>query len=86
MKNAVATPARERSQEEPMTEPATRRTSTPRPSTTRTNMSTSRELLSFIWNGKTWWLTPVVVVLIMLSFLVVFLETSALAPFIYALF
>lgn len=60
--------------------------STTRPSTTRTNMSTSRELLSFIWNGKNWWLTPVVVVLIMLSFLVVFLETSALAPFIYALF
>jgi Family of unknown function (DUF5989) len=74
-----------------MTHPTTTRTSTPRtsttrPSTTRTNMSTSRELLSFIWNGKTWWLTPVVVVLIMLSFLVVFLETSALAPFIYALF
>jgi uncharacterized protein DUF5989 len=51
-----------------------------------TNLSTSRELLSFIWNGKNWWLTPVVVILIMLSFLVVFLETSALAPFIYALF
>jgi hypothetical protein len=72
-----------------MTQPDTTHTtrpSTARPSTTRTNMSTSRELLSFIWNGKTWWLTPVVVVLIMLSFLVVFLETSALAPFIYALF
>jgi hypothetical protein len=52
----------------------------------RTNLSTSRELLAFIWNGKSWWLTPVVAVLIMLSFLVVFLETSALAPFIYALF
>lgn len=68
------------------TRPSTTRPSTTRPSTTRTNMSTSRELLSFIWNGKNWWLTPVVVVLIMLSFLVVFLETSALAPFIYALF
>jgi hypothetical protein len=65
---------------------STARTSTRRPSATRTNMSTSRELVSFIWNGKTWWLTPVVVVLIMLSFLVVFLETSALAPFISALF
>jgi uncharacterized protein DUF5989 len=69
-----------------MTQPGTTRTSTTRPGTTRTNVSTSRELLSFIWNGKTWWLAPVVVVLIMLSFLVVFLETSALAPFIYALF
>ena len=35
---------------------------TTRTSTTRTNLSTSRELLSFIWNGKNWWLTPVVVV------------------------
>jgi uncharacterized protein DUF5989 len=64
-----------------MTQPGNTRTGT-----TRTNVSTSRELLSFIWSGKTWWLAPVVVVLIMLSFLVVFLETSALAPFIYALF
>jgi Family of unknown function (DUF5989) len=71
-----------------MTDPTTR---TPdraakRPSATRTNLSTSRELISFIWKGKTWWLTPIVVILIMLTFLVVFLETSALAPFIYALF
>ena len=57
-----------------------------RTGTARTNVSTSRELLSFIWHGKTWGLAPVVVVLLMLSFLVVFLETSALAPFIYALF
>jgi hypothetical protein len=69
-----------------MTQPGTPRPGTTRTSTTRTNVSTSRELLSFIWNGKTWWLAPVVVVLLMLSFLVVFLETSALAPFIYALF
>ncbi len=72
-----------------MTDPRTTRTPDPaakRPSATRTNLSTSRELISFIWNGKTWWLTPIVVILIMLSFLVVFLETSALAPFIYALF
>lgn len=68
-----------------MTQPGNTRGNT-RTGTTRTNVSTSRELLSFIWNGKTWWLAPVVVVLIMLSFLVVFLETSALAPFIYALF
>jgi len=31
-------------------------------------------------------LTPIIVVLVLLSVFVVFLETSALAPFIYALF
>ena len=48
--------------------------------------STSRELLGFIWRGKNWWLTPIVVVVLGMSALVLFLQTSALAPFIYALF
>ncbi len=52
----------------------------------RTNFSTSKELLAFIWHGKAWWLIPIVIVLLLLSVLVVFLETSAVAPFIYALF
>ena len=51
-----------------------------------TNTATARELLSFVWRGPTWWLAPAVILLLMLSGLVVFLETSALAPFIYALF
>jgi hypothetical protein len=50
------------------------------------NLSTARELLVFVWRGRTWWLTPVIVALLLISALVVFLETSAVAPFIYALF
>jgi hypothetical protein len=52
----------------------------------KVDVTTARELLAFVWHGKTWWLTPVVVVLVLLGALVIFLESSALAPFIYTLF
>lgn len=55
-------------------------------SAVRENLATARELLTFIWRGRTWWLTPIVVVILLLSFLVLFLEGSAVAPFIYTLF
>lgn len=46
--------------------------------------------LSTIWGflrtRKKWWLTPIVVFLVMLSMLIVLAEGSAVAPFIYALF
>jgi hypothetical protein len=51
-----------------------------------TNFATARDLLAFVWNGKTWWLTPMIVVLLLLTAVVVFLESSAIAPFVYALF
>ena len=50
------------------------------------NLATARELLAFVWSGRTWWLTPIIVILLLVSALVLFLETSAIAPFIYALF
>ena len=52
----------------------------------KSSVSTSRELLSFMWQGKNWWLTPIVVIVLLMSGLVVFLQSSAIAPFIYALF
>lgn len=54
--------------------------------TFKANMETASELLGFIWRGKTWWLTPIILVILLLSFLIVLLEGSALAPFIYTLF
>jgi hypothetical protein len=54
--------------------------------TFRTNWSTATELLAFVWRGKRWWLTPIIVVLLLVSGMVVLLESSAIAPFIYALF
>jgi len=44
------------------------------------------ELLGFFWRSKVWWLVPMVVVLLVFGFLMIFAQTSALAPFIYTLF
>ena len=46
----------------------------------------AREFFEFLRFRKKWWLTPIVIVLILLGALIVFTEGSALAPFIYALF
>jgi hypothetical protein len=44
------------------------------------------ELLFFFWQHKWWWLTPMIFVLILFSGLVIFAQSSAIAPFIYTLF
>ena len=43
------------------------------------------ELWQFMAHNKKWWLTPVIVMLLLLGVLVV-LGTSGAAPFIYTLF
>jgi hypothetical protein len=43
------------------------------------------ELWSFMAHNKKWWLTPIIVMLLLLGVLVV-LGTSGAAPFIYTLF
>lgn len=45
-----------------------------------------RELWEFMKARKKWWLGPIMAVLFLLGVLIVFSETSALAPFIYAIF
>ena len=44
------------------------------------------ELLSFFWRQRLWWLMPMVVILLVFGLLLIFAQTSALAPFIYTLF
>lgn len=48
--------------------------------------SIARELLQFFWQTKWWWLTPLVIMLLLFAVLIVFAQTSAIAPFIYTLF
>ena len=43
------------------------------------------ELFDFLKNNKKWWLTPIVVVLVLMGVLIVLSGTAA-APFIYTLF
>ena len=45
-----------------------------------------KEFWSFLKNRKKWWLTPIVVVFVLLGALIVFSQGSAVAPFIYTLF
>ena len=45
-----------------------------------------RELWDFMRVRKKWWLAPLLLILILLGGLLIFAQTSALAPFIYTLF
>ena len=44
------------------------------------------ELMTFLWERKLWWLIPMVSVLLLLGVLLIFAQSSAIAPFIYTLF
>jgi len=50
------------------------------------NQSIITEFWEFLRIRKRYWLLPIVIVLLLLGGLIVFTESSALAPFIYALF
>jgi hypothetical protein len=45
-----------------------------------------REFWQFLKVRKKWWLTPILIFLLLLGILIVLTEGSALATFIYALF
>lgn len=46
----------------------------------------ARELFLFLKETKRWWLAPIFIILILLGFLILFTESSAVLPFIYTLF
>jgi hypothetical protein len=50
------------------------------------NQSIISEFWEFLKIRKRYWLLPIVVVLLLLGALIVFTQTSAVAPFSYALF
>jgi hypothetical protein len=45
-----------------------------------------RELWDFLKIRKRFWLAPILIILVLLSLLVIFAQSSAVAPFIYTLF
>ena len=52
-------------------------------------MSKSRvlgEFFSFLKQEKKYWLVPIVIVFVLFGLLIVFSQSSAVAPFIYTLF
>jgi hypothetical protein len=50
------------------------------------NQSVISEFWEFLKYRKRYWLLPIVIILLLLGALIVFTESSAIAPFIYALF
>lgn len=49
-------------------------------------MTVFKELFEFIRVYKRYWLAPILIMLVLLGLLLVFAQTSAVAPFIYTLF
>ena len=53
-------------------------------------MANNKSLLWEFWDflkvRKAWWLAPIIIMLILVGVLIVFSQSSALSPFIYALF
>ncbi|MBN2121095.1 MAG: hypothetical protein JW734_08620 [Candidatus Omnitrophica bacterium] len=45
-----------------------------------------KELLSFLWQNKLWWMIPIIIVFLLLGLLIWFAQSSAVVPFIYTLF
>lgn len=44
------------------------------------------EMLVFLWQRKLWWLIPMVLVLLVFGLLLLFAQSTGIAPFIYTLF
>jgi hypothetical protein len=44
------------------------------------------ELVTFLWVRRLWWMIPMVIVLLGFGLLIIFTQSSALAPFLYPLF
>jgi len=49
-------------------------------------LSLLKELVEFLRVRKKLWLAPIIIIIVLLSMLIVLVQGSALAPFIYALF
>jgi hypothetical protein len=52
----------------------------------RSRLGIAGELLGFFWQFRWWWLTPMILALLVVGALVIFAQSSAIAPFIYTLF
>jgi hypothetical protein len=49
-------------------------------------LGTIKELMGFLRREKKWWLMPLVAVLVILALVIVFAQSSSLAPFLYPFF
>ena len=52
----------------------------------KSKFSIISELLAFLWVRRLWWMIPMVVVLLTFGLLILFTQSSALAPCLYTQF
>lgn len=52
----------------------------------KNRLSIFKELWEFMKARKIWWIGPIIIILILLGLVIIFTESVALSPFIYALF
>ncbi len=45
-----------------------------------------RELFGFFWKQRLWWMIPLLAILLLFGMLLLFAQSSPLAPFVYTLF
>ncbi len=46
-----------------------------------------QELFQFMWENKIWWMSPIIIVLLLVGILIIFTANNpAAVPFIYTLF
>lgn len=50
------------------------------------NLSILKELWDFLVARKKWWLMPIIIVLFLLGMLMLFAQSSTVAPFVYTIF
>lgn len=50
------------------------------------NKTLLAELWDFLKVRKAWWLTPIIIMLVIVGVLIIFSQSSPVSPFIYALF
>jgi len=53
---------------------------------TNSKLSILKQIWDFMRIRKKWWLMPIMIILIVFGLLLIFAQSSALAPFIYTIF
>lgn len=46
----------------------------------------AKELIEFFWKAKMWFLIPIIIIILLFGFILIFAQTTGIAPFIYTLF
>lgn len=49
------------------------------------NKGIIRDFFDFLWQRKVWWMLPIVIVLLVVGFLIILMQSNYVSPFIYAL-